>query len=180
MIVKDDLEIVEMDGGTMIIKEDSNEYEISGGGTIKVLEDIEEDEEDSGTMVFKNGIDTMISNDMTEDYGATMVIKDDNSNFPDDDEIFVADGKTVIFKDIVPHVNNIANDDEDDDYENFGAGTMIIKDLVSDPNSPLKSVTSKPLIAIPPPSFGSPTKNKSEVEQLREVTAKQSGKLSFY
>ncbi len=175
MIVKDDLEIVEMDGGTMIIKEDSNEYQISGGGTIKVLEDIDEYDEDSGTMVFKNGIDTMITkDDLTDDFGVTMVIKDDNFNLPDDDEIFVADGKTVIFRETAPRVNNVNNEDEDDDYENFGAGTMIIKDLVSDPNSPLKSVTSKPLIVAPPP-IGSPTKNKTEVEQLRELTAKQSG-----
>jgi serine/threonine protein kinase len=176
MIIKDDLEIVEMDGGTMIIKEDSNEYEISGGGTIKVLDDIDEDDEESGTMVFKNGIDTMITkDDYTEDFGATMVIKDDMSNLPDDDEIFVADGKTVIFRETAPRVNNVA-EDEDDDYDNFGAGTMIIKDLVSDPNSPLKSVTSKPLIVVPSP-IGSPTKNKSEVEQLRELTAKQSARI---
>lgn len=173
MIVKDGLEIVEMDGGTMIIKDDSNEYEISGGGTINVLDDIDEDDEESGTMVFKNGIDTMITkDDYTEDFGATMVIKDDMSNLPDDDEIFVADGKTVIFRETAPRTNNVV-EDEDDDYDNFGAGTMIIKDLVSDPNSPLKSVTSKPLIVAPSP-IGSPTK-KSEVEQLRELTAKQSG-----
>jgi hypothetical protein len=107
MIIKDDdLEILEMDGGTMVIKEDSNEYQISGGGTIKVLDVLDEDDEESGTMVFKNGIDTMITkDDMTEDFGATMVIKDD-LNLPDDDEIFVADGKTVIFRTDKPAVLN--------------------------------------------------------------------------